>query len=57
MEEKNAYLKKPFRVSHTNGDVIAGFDDLPSARQNAVDRNVKAKELGLDVLYVASARL
>lgn len=55
-EEKVTYLDKPFRVSHENGDVIQGFDDLASAEADAEDRNARAKQLKLTCSYAASAK-
>ena len=48
------YLLKPFRVNHTNGDCVAGFDTLSDAEENAAGRNAKAKELGISGRYVAA---
>lgn len=39
---------KPFHVIHSNGDIVAGFDDQQSAIDDATDRNIKARELNLE---------
>lgn len=42
---------KPFRVTHPNGDVVAGFLDLDSAEIDAKARTERALSLGLDIHY------
>lgn len=48
-------LDDPFRVSHTNGDVVAGFSDLQSAEDDAKERNQRALRLGLRARYIAGS--
>ena len=48
--------EKPFRVSHDNGDVVAGFEDLESAKADAIERNQQAIDLGLPVRYHSGRR-
>ena len=48
MATEKVYEKdKPFRVSHTNGDIVAGFSDLESAQEDAAERNTRAQSLGI----------
>lgn len=54
--ETPKYLTQAYRVSHPNGDVVAGFDDENSAIQDATRRTTKATELGLTLIYAASAK-
>lgn len=49
-------LDDPFRVSHTNGDVVAGFKDLQSAENDAAERNERALKLGLRARYLAGPK-
>jgi len=51
IEESKRYLQQPWRVSHSNGDVVAGFESEGDAKLNAQMRNVKAVELGIDARY------
>jgi len=47
------YMVLSFRVVHNNGDVIAGFTTLDDAEADAIERNEKAKTLGLACKYAA----
>lgn len=54
--EKVLDKNRPFRVRHSNGDIVAGFDDRVSATDDANARNERAKALGLQCSYTASAK-
>lgn len=54
--EKVPDEKRLFRVHHDNGDIIKGFDDLASARDDATERTRRAEECGLACRYHAAAR-
>jgi len=54
--EKVLDKDQPFRVCHTNGDIIKGFLDLSSATEDAKERNQRASSLGLQARYLASAK-
>ena len=47
------YLDKPYHVCHTNGDIVQGFEDLPSAKADATDRNKRSAKLLLAARYAA----
>ena len=55
-EDAKAYLLKPFRVVHKNGDVVAGFDALPDAEEDATERDARAKDLDINPGYKAAKR-
>lgn len=48
--------EKPWRVNHDNGDVVAGFEDLESAKDDAIERNERAIALKLPVRYHSGRR-
>ena len=48
------YMLEPFRVVHSDGSVVQGFKDIESAKEDAENRNTRAKEMGLsDCVYSA----
>jgi hypothetical protein len=57
MIEQNLALerlqKMPFRVSHTNGNIVAGFNDIASAEEDAKQRNQRSLNLGMSARYIA----
>lgn len=55
-EPKPSILDKPWRVVHSNGDVVAGFDDEQCAEDDAVERNKRADEFGIAARYTAAPK-
>ena len=53
---RNPDVDKPFRVSHTNGDLIKGFMTMPDAETDAKERNQRAIDLGLSARYLAAPK-
>ena len=56
-EKTPEYLTQLFRVKHEkSGDVVAGFDTLQAATEDATARNERAKAMGIKARYKAWKR-
>lgn len=56
MAEQVKAEQKPWRVSHPNGDCVAGFDIERDATDDAKERNVRAEIQSLGIRYTAGPR-
>ncbi|KKL63094.1 hypothetical protein LCGC14_2178570 [marine sediment metagenome] len=49
-------IERPYRVSHTNGDIIKGLMTIEAAEADAKERNQRALDIGFRARYIASAK-
>lgn len=49
--EKVRDKDQPFRVIHPNGDIMKGYSDLQSAREDTEERNARGRASGFGDIY------